>query len=46
MSQTAIINALREARLSGAKLSSYPGPTPPSMAEAFAIQSAVRTSIG
>ncbi len=46
MSQTAIINALREARLSGEKLASYPGPTPSSMAEAFAIQSAVRTSIG
>ena len=46
MSQPAIINALREARLSGEKLSSYPGPTPSSMAEAFAIQSAVRTSIG
>lgn len=46
MSQTATINALREARLSGEKLAAYPGPTPSSMAEAFAIQSAVRTSIG
>ncbi|MDP1700845.1 MAG: hypothetical protein Q8L53_07805 [Aestuariivirga sp.] len=46
MSQTAIINALREARLTGEKLATYPGPTPSSMAEAFAIQSAVRTSIG
>src|SRR5436190_12258899 len=46
MSQVAVINALREARLSGEKLASYPGPTPSSMAEAFAIQSAVRTSIG
>jgi 2-keto-4-pentenoate hydratase len=46
MNQTATINALREARLSGEKLASYPGPTPSSMAEAFAIQSAVRTSIG
>ena len=40
MSQTAIINALREARLSGEKLASYPGPVPPSMAEAFAIHEA------
>jgi 2-keto-4-pentenoate hydratase len=46
MSRTSIINALREARLSGEKLASYPGPTPSSMAEAFAIQSAVRASIG
>jgi 2-keto-4-pentenoate hydratase len=46
MSQTAIINALREARLSGGKLASYPGPAPSTMDEAFAIQSAVRTSIG
>lgn len=46
MSHTSIINALREARLSGEKLSHYPGPTPSSMAEAFAIQSAVRTTIG
>jgi 2-keto-4-pentenoate hydratase len=46
MSQTAIITALREARLSGEKLAVYPGPTPSSMAEAFAIQSAVRTTLG
>jgi 2-keto-4-pentenoate hydratase len=46
MSQAAITTALREARLSGEKLPSYPGPTPSSMAEAFAIQSAVRISIG
>jgi 2-keto-4-pentenoate hydratase len=46
MSQAATINALREARLSGEKLASYPGPAPATMAEAFAIQSAVRASIG
>jgi 2-keto-4-pentenoate hydratase len=46
VNRTVIINALREARLSGEKLADYPGPTPTSMAEAFAIQSAVRTSIG
>jgi 2-keto-4-pentenoate hydratase len=46
VNRTVIINALREARLSGGKLADYPGPTPSSMAEAFAIQSAVRTSIG
>ncbi len=46
MNHTAIINALREARLSGAKLADYPGPAPSSMGEAFEIQTAVRTSIG
>ena len=46
VSQQDIINALRDARKSGEKLTYYPGPTPASMAEAFAIQSAVRTSIG
>ena len=46
MNHTVIINALREARLSGEKLADYPGPTPSSMADAFAIQSAVRTTIG
>jgi 2-keto-4-pentenoate hydratase len=46
MSQQDIINALRDARKSGEKLTHYPGPAPQSMAEAFAIQSAVRTSIG
>lgn len=46
MSQAPIIDALRAARLSGEKLPTYPGPTPSSMAEAFAIQSAVRTTIG
>ena len=46
MSQQDIITALRAARLSGEKLNSYPGPAPSSMAEAFAIQSAVRTSLG
>jgi 2-keto-4-pentenoate hydratase len=46
MSGQIIIDALRAARLSGEKLASYPGPTPVDMAEAFAIQSAVRTSIG
>jgi 2-keto-4-pentenoate hydratase len=46
VNRTVIINALREARLSGVKLGDYPGPTPSSMAEAFEIQSAVRTSIG
>lgn len=46
MSQASIIDALRAARLSGEKLPTYPGPTPSSMAEAFAIQCAVRTTIG
>jgi 2-keto-4-pentenoate hydratase len=46
MSRQVIIDALRAARLSGEKLASYPGPTPANMAEAFAIHSAVRTSIG
>lgn len=46
MSQAPIIDALRAARLSGEKLPTYPGPTPSSMPEAFAIQSAVRTTIG
>ncbi len=46
MIQQAIIDALRIARQSGEKLVSYPGPTPLGMAEAFAIQSAVRNSIG
>ena len=46
MNRTVIINALREARLSGEKLASYPGPVPASMAEAFNIQSDVRTSLG
>ena len=46
MSQQDIIKALRAARLSGEKLASYPGPVPASMADAFAIQSAVRTTIG
>ena len=46
MSQASIIDALRAARLSGEKLASYPGPAPASMAEAFAIQTAVRTTIG
>ena len=45
MSRQAIIEALLAARLSGEKLNSYPGPTPSSMAEAFAIQSAVRTAM-
>ena len=46
MSQQDIIDALREGRKSGNKLKHYPGPAPASMAEAFAIQSAVRRSIG
>lgn len=46
MSKQAIVDALRAARLSGGKLAHYPGPTPASMAEAFDLQSAVRTSIG
>lgn len=45
VSRQEIIEALLAARLSGEKLKSYPGPTPSSMAEAFAIQSAVRTAI-
>lgn len=46
MSQQAIIDALLNARLSGEKLGTYPGPAPTSMADAFAIQSAIRSSIG
>jgi 2-keto-4-pentenoate hydratase len=46
MSQEGIIEALRAARLSGEKLKSYPGSVPASMAEAFAIQSAVRATLG
>jgi 2-keto-4-pentenoate hydratase len=46
MSIQTTIDALRNARLSGEKLTSYPGPAPKGMGEAFAIQSAVRTSIG
>ena len=46
MSIQTTIDALRNARLSGEKLTSYPGPAPKDMGEAFAIQSAVRTSIG
>jgi 2-keto-4-pentenoate hydratase len=46
MTEQAIIDALRNARLSGEKLTSYPGPAPKDMAEAFAIQTAVRGSIG
>ena len=45
MSRQNIVAALRAARLSGEKLASYPGPTPSSMVEAFAIQSAVRTTL-
>ena len=46
MSNQATIDALCNARLSGEKLTSYPGPAPKDMAEAFAIQSAVRSRIG
>ena len=46
MSHDPTVTALREARLSGEKLGDYPGPTPSSMAEAFEVQSAVRTTIG
>ena len=46
MSEQAIIEALRDARLSGRKLGSYPGPTPATKAEAFAIQSKVKEGIG
>ena len=46
MSDTAIIEALTAARLSGEKLMNYPGPTPAGMAGAFAIQCAVRDGLG
>lgn len=46
MSNQATIDALRAGRLSGKKMAAYPGPAPADMAEAFAIQSAVRDSIG
>jgi 2-keto-4-pentenoate hydratase len=46
MNQHAIIDALTEARKSGGKMKSYPGPTPPDKKAAFAIQSAVREKLG
>jgi 2-keto-4-pentenoate hydratase len=45
MSEQAIINALTEARTSGGKMLTYPGPTPPNAEAAFAIQSAVREKL-
>lgn len=46
MTDQAIINALTDARKSGGKLKSYPGPAPVGKAAAFAIQSAVRVKLG
>ena len=46
MSSSAVVEALLTARLSGEKLTAYPGPVPRTMAEAFAIQSAVRDRLG
>lgn len=46
MSREEIIRELAEARKSGGKLKAYPGATPSGMAEAFAIQSAVRARLG
>ncbi len=46
MSHEPTIAALCAARLSGEKLTSYPGTAPKNMGEAFAIQSAVRERIG
>lgn len=46
MSEQAIIEALKAARLSGEKLGSYPGPVPATKAAAFAIQSRVKERIG
>ncbi len=40
------VEALAAARLSGEKLTEYPGPQPKDMAEAFAIQCAVRDRLG
>jgi len=46
MSEQAIIDALTEARKSGGKMKSYPGPTPSDKMTAFTIQSAVREKLG
>jgi 2-keto-4-pentenoate hydratase len=46
MSSQATIDALRAGRLSGEKIAVYPAAAPADMAEAFAMQSAVRESIG
>ena len=46
MTQDTIIRALIEGRKSGGKMAAYPGPEPRDMAEAFAIQTAVREAIG
>jgi 2-keto-4-pentenoate hydratase len=41
-----VVRALIDGRKSGGKMKAYPGPTPASLAEAFAIQCAVRDGIG
>jgi 2-keto-4-pentenoate hydratase len=46
MSEQAIVNALIEARKSGGKMKTYPGPMPANKKTAFAIQSAVREKLG
>ena len=46
MSDQKIIEAFAAARLSGEKMNAYPGPSPQDMAEAFAIQCAVRDRLG
>ncbi len=46
MDKDRIIDALNEARKSGGKMKTYPGPAPPDKAAAFAIQTAVREKLG
>jgi len=46
MSHDEIVRTLIDGRKSGGKLKSYPGAAPRGMAEAFAIQTAVRETIG
>lgn len=41
-----IVAALRDARLSGRALTAFPAPVPASLADAYAIQHALRTAIG
>jgi 2-keto-4-pentenoate hydratase len=45
MSDAEIVSALHRARVSGSKLTRYPGPTPRDKAHAFEIQSAVRQKL-
>jgi 2-oxo-3-hexenedioate decarboxylase/2-keto-4-pentenoate hydratase len=46
MNRDEVVSALAEGRTSGGKMKAYPGDTPKDMAEAFAIQTAVREKTG